>query len=426
MNRIHKPIPKNQSEITHEATGNPYLTNQGTPVHEHAFYNNRGENLSMKNDEVKHINVGLEDLDYAVIYYFNNIIKPTVIQDGNKMTVKTIYASPERWKSVQADGFYRDGNNKIIVPLIVFKRDNIEKVRTLGNKLDGNFAALYQVVGEAYNPRNQYDKFSLLNNRIPSKQYYVTVVPDYVTITYSCTIFTNYVEQNNKIVEAIEYASDSYWGDLNRWRFKASIDSFATTIMVEDGADRAAKSTFNIKLNGYLIPDTVNRDLTDARNKFYTKSQVIFDLEVIDSAGQITNFEKVQYTNKPEAQNAGGSTSFVGGGVNTRNITNVNNINAADAGDLAYLNTNVLKTAGTVTTNSVTFTGASLLQPPAGSSLPATSVDNFTFFVNGVNVASSLVTLVEAGGNVTVIFNTTGMGYTLQPTDEVIAVGKFQ
>lgn len=423
MTKYRKPIPKNQSEITQEAIGVPYIKNEGRPVNETQFTLNRGENISMKGDEVKHINVGLEDLDYAIMYYFNNVIKPTVIQDGNRMAVRTIYASPERWKSVQADGFYRDGNGQIIVPLIVIKRDNIEKNRTLGNKLDGNFAALYQVVGEAYNPRNQYDNFSVLTNRIPSKQYYVTVVPDYVTITYSCIVFTNFVEQNNKIIEAIEYASDSYWGDPNRWKFKSAIDSFATTTTIENGADRAAKSTFNIRLNGYLIPDVINRDLTDARNKFYTKSQVIFDMEVVDSKDTTQGIDQMRFANKPPAANSLAATSFIGGGINVTNnniTTNVSN------GDLTYLNTNTTLQATTVTPpDTAIFTGA-LLQPPAGSSLPATTVNNFIFYINGQYVPSSLVTFVEGSGIVTATFNTTGLGYTLVSTDEVIAIGKWQ
>lgn len=424
MTRLRKPIPKNQSEITQEALGAPFIKNEGRPISETVFSRNRGEDISMKDDKVKHINVGLQDIDEAVMYYFNNVIKPTVIQDGNRMAVRTIYASPERWKSVQADGFYRDGNNQIIVPLIVIKRDNIEKVRSLGNKLDGNFAALYQVVGEAYNPRNQYDNFSVLNNRIPSKQFYVTVVPDYVTITYSCIVFTNYVEQNNKIVEAIEYASDSYWGDPNRWKFKSAIDSFATTVNIENGADRAAKSTFNIRLNGYLIPDVVNRDLTDVHNKFYTKSQVIFDLEVVSTAdGSVSDFER--FENKTPAKNSVGATSFIGGGINVTNATIINPAGAS--GDSTYLNTNVTKTANTVTApDTAIFTGAALLQPPAGSTLPATSKNNFYFYINGQNISADYVTLVEAGGNVTLIFDTTSIGYTLTTNDEVIAIGKFQ
>jgi len=438
--RDRKPIPKNQSEVTQEALGTPYIANEGKPISETVFSRNRGEDLSRRGDTVKDISVGLQDLDYAVMYYFNNIIKPTVVQDGNKMTVETTYATPERWKSIQADGFHRDGNNQIIIPAIVIRRDNVEKVRTLGNKLDGNFTALYQVVGSKYNKRNAYDKFNILNNRIPSEQHYVTTVPDYITVTYSCIVFTNFVEQNNKIVEAIEYASDSYWGQPNRWKFRARIDSFATTVSIENGTDRAAKSTFNIVLNGYLIPDTVNKDLAAARSKFYTKSQVIFDLEVVSSTQQLVNIaaakntvassneaqiDQVTFANEPEAFNSMGASSFIGGGINVTNASF--NISAADAGDLDYLNTNVGKTANIVTAPNVAiFTGAALLQPNPGSSLPPTSASNFTFFVNGVNVDSSLVTIVEAGGNVTLVLNTNGMGYTLIPTDEVVASGKFQ
>jgi hypothetical protein len=441
MTRPRKPIPKNQSEITQEATGAPYVSNLGNPVNDNTvFFRNRGNDISMKEDTVKDISIGLQDIDEAIMYYFDNVIKPTVVQDGNRMAVRTIYGFPERWKSIQADGFYRDGNGQGIVPLIVFKRDNIEKVRTLGNKIDGNAAALYQVVGTKYNSRNQYDNFSILNNRIPSEQYYVTTVPDYITLTYSCIIFTNFVEQNNKIVEAIEFASDSYWGDPNRFKFRTSIDSFATTVTIENGADRAAKSTFNFKVNGYIIPDTVNKDLATLRSKFYTKSQVIFDLEVVSSTQQLVNIaaakntvassneaqiDQVTFANEPEAFNSMGASSFIGGGIN---VTNANfNISAADAGDLDYLNTNVGKTANIVTAPNVAiFTGAALLQPNPGSSLPPTSASNFTFFVNGVNVDSSLVTIVEAGGNVTLVLNTNGMGYTLIPTDEVVASGKFQ
>lgn len=422
--RERKPIPKNALEITQEQI-NPYLSDLGKPISEqHAFAHNRGTDYSAKNEKVKDISIGLEDIDNAIMYYFDNFIKPTVIQDGNRMAVRTIYGSPERWKSIQADGFYRDGNGHVILPLIVIKRDNVEKTRGLGNKIDGNTVALYQTVGSSYNARNAYDKFDIINNRIPSKRYYLSTVPDYVTLTYSCIIFTNFVEQNNKIVEAIEFASDSYWGDPARFKFRASIDSFATTVSVENGADRIAKSTFNIKVSGYIIPDTINKDLSTIRNKFYTRSQVVFDLEVIDTAGVVTNVDRLRFANNAPAANSVGSTSFIGGGINVLNSTFVSsNLNTAE---VAYLNTNTIKTANTVTTSTAIFTSAALLQPPVGSLLPPTSVSNFAFFVNGINVGSSLVTITEAGGNVTLSFNTAGMGYILSSTDEVIAVGKFQ
>jgi hypothetical protein len=48
--------------------------------------------------------------------------------------VPIIYGSPERWKSVQRDGFYRDKKGKIMMPLIVFKRTSVDKNRSIANK----------------------------------------------------------------------------------------------------------------------------------------------------------------------------------------------------------------------------------------------------------------------------------------------------
>ena len=417
MAKIIKPLPRNQSQVTQAELSTPYLP-QGRAISETSFSENRGTDYSLKDDTVKDISIGLQDIDNAVLFYFNNVIKPTVIQNEQRLAVPVIYGSQERWKSIQNDGFYRDKNGKLMVPLIMLKRVSIEKNRTLGNKLDGNVVHNYQVVGTKFNQRNIYDNFAVLTNRIPSKQYYISSVPDYINVNYECIIFTDYIEQNNKLVEAVQFASDSYWGDVNRFKFRANIDSFNTPIILEQGADRAARSSFNIKLFGYMLPDTINKDLAVARSKFYTKSQIVFELETVE--GDIDTLTTAKTT-----VNVVGSTSFIGGG---NNITNNNiNISPADVGDLTYLDTNITKTANTISGgNTAVITGAAILQPGALSSLPATSINNFTFYINGQYVPSSLVTLTEGGGNVTLVFNTASLGYTLESDDEVVAIGKFQ
>ena len=417
MAKIIKPLPRNQSQVTQAELSTPYLS-QGRAISETSFSENRGTDYSLKDDTVKDISIGLQDIDNAVLFYFNNVIKPTVIQNEQRLAVPVIYGSQERWKSIQNDGFYRDKNGKLMVPLIMLKRVSIEKNRTLGNKLDGNVVHNYQVVGTKFNQRNIYDNFAVLTNRIPSKQYYISSVPDYINVNYECIIFTDYIEQNNKLVEAVQFASDSYWGDVNRFKFRANIDSFNTPIILEQGADRAARSSFNIKLFGYMLPDTINKDLAVARSKFYTKAQVVFELETVE--GDIDTLTTAKTT-----VNVVGSTSFIGGG---NNITNNNiNISPADVGDLTYLDTNITKTANTISGgNTAVIIGAAVLQPGALSSLPATSINNFTFYINGQYVPSSLVTLTEGGGNVTLVFNTASLGYTLESDDEVVAIGKFQ
>ena len=417
MAKIIKPLPRNQSQVTQAELSTPYLS-QGRAISETSFSENRGTDYSLKDDTVKDISIGLQDIDNAVLFYFNNVIKPTVIQNEQRLAVPIIYGSQERWKSIQNDGFYRDKNGKLMVPLIMLKRVSIEKNRTLGNKLDGNIVHNYQVVGTKFNQRNIYDNFAVLTNRIPSKQYYISSVPDYINVNYECIIFTDYIEQNNKLVEAVQFASDSYWGDVNRFKFRANIDSFNTPIILEQGADRAARSSFNIKLFGYMLPDTINKDLAVARSKFYTKAQVVFELETVE--GDIDTLTTAKTT-----VNVVGSTSFIGGG---NNVTNNNiNISPADIGDLTYLDTNITKTANTISGgNTAVITGAAILQPGALSSLPATSINNFTFYINGQYVPSSLVTLTEGSGNVTLVFNTASLGYTLESDDEVVAIGKFQ
>ena len=91
----------------------------------------------------------------------------------------------------------------------MFKRDSIEKNRSLGNKIDANNPNNFAIFQKGYSKKNVYDRFSTLNNRDEVKELYGVIIPDYVNIAYSCIIFTEYVEQMNKIVESINFASDA-------------------------------------------------------------------------------------------------------------------------------------------------------------------------------------------------------------------------
>jgi hypothetical protein len=165
-----------------------------------------------------------------------------------------------------------------MAPLIMFKRESITKNRSIGNKLDANNPHNYSVSQKKYDARNSYDNFKVLTNRIPEKQFYATVIPDYVTIDYTCTVFTYYVEQLNKIVEAINYASDAYWGDPERFKFKALIDSFGFQTELTQDDERVVRSTFNIKLNGYIVPDILQKDINSLK-KFSDTTKIIFSIE---------------------------------------------------------------------------------------------------------------------------------------------------
>jgi hypothetical protein len=313
-----KPTPKTQREISKglqtpsdAKMGNPNDANeknQFPPVNQANLPFNRSEQMSFKGDDVKPFSVGIKDIDESIMYYFDNVIRPSVIQNNERIAVPIIYGSPERWKSIQKDAYLRDKKGAIMMPIIVFKRDSLQKNRTLTNKLDANQPNLYTSFQKSYNEKNFYSNFNLLNNRVPTKQFIANVVPDYVTLTYSCIIQTYYVEQLNKIIEAINYASDSYWGDPERFKFKALIDSFTTVTQLQQSQERLVQGTFQIKMHGYIVPDIIQKDLNSIK-KYNEKSKIIFQME--------TDSQPERYEANPTST-PDGRTQLNSDGENTR------------------------------------------------------------------------------------------------------------
>ena len=115
-----------------------------------------------------------------------------------------------------------------MAPMIMFKRNTITPLRNVTNKLDANQPNNLEYFQSKYSKNNFYDKFNILNNRQPVKQNYAVVVPEFMEMTYSCMMYTYYVEQLNKIIEAVQYAQNSYWGDPERFKFKATIQKDLT------------------------------------------------------------------------------------------------------------------------------------------------------------------------------------------------------
>ena len=303
MPDYRKPTPKNQKEIsnnlvepfvnpeTEETRGNPNLPKDKrkfTPKSQKGVDFNRSEETSFKGDTVKPFTVNIQDVDEAILFYFENVIRPSVVQSGERIAVPLVYGSPERFKSIQKDGFFRDKKGKVMSPIIMFKRDSLEKNYGIASKIDPNNPNLYTSFQKSYNPKNSYSNFNVLNNRIPTKQFIANVVPDYVTLTYSFIVQTYYIEQLNKIIEAINYSSNSYWGDPERFKFRSRIDTFNTITELNQGQNRVVRSTFTLDVNGYIIPDVIQKDIHTVK-KFNDKSKVTFTAETttnIKTAGQ--------------------------------------------------------------------------------------------------------------------------------------------
>lgn len=375
--------------------------------------NDRSKEISLKNDTEKEFSIGIKDINEAILFYFENVLKLSVIQNNTRVKVPVIYGSSENWKSVQEDGYYRDANSKIMAPLLMIRRTNLSQNRSLGNKLDGNSVKNIQVFEKKFSKRNMYNSFNIQSNKPQQKEYVVAITPDYVTITYSCMIWTNFIEQMDKLVETINYASRSYWGDPAKFQFLSNIDSFDDQTTLTAGEDRLVRTSFSITLNGWLIPDVMNKNLSTI-NRVFSSSEVVFGLETATSTEEFVY--KKEKSPEKRLSNIIASDSQSSGGSTTSTISQL---------VINYLNTNKEVTADSslTTQNTATF-NATWLSAPTG--FPSTSIDNFTFFCNGQLIEkTAIISFIQSIGSCVLIIDQTKLSYAFDNTDEIIAIGKF-
>lgn len=314
------------------------------------------------------LSIGLKDLDYTIKYYIEEVIKPTIDDFGSTRNVPVVYGSPEKWKNIQEDGYYRDREGKILAPIIAYKRTGLAKNKTLGSKVDANHPQVYYTQEIKYNQKNKYDQFSKLIGKVPSKAYVNTVMADYVDLTYEVVIWTDFVEQMNSIVEAIVYSEGSFWGERDRFKFRTKIDSFTNTTDLLQDADRVVRTNFTLTLFGYIVPDVRVKQLSDKLS------------EITYSAGEI----ETELTEPNPIQDPVGVLSAI-----------------------------------RILPDNATFEGF-ITRPTAG-------IADFYVEVNGQTIQTSAITSIQTGANntINVLFDIGQLGFTLAPQDTITITGKY-
>ena len=234
---------------------------------------NRGTQLKREGNELGK-GVRLYDVDLAIAEHMIDTVVPSVEVFREKVTVPVLYGNPERWASVQKKGYLKDKNGQLQIPLIMFKRNSIERSDTMASSMNRHLS--YPSVS-MYSKKHRYDKFSAMTGTQKPVEIYDVVMPDYVTVSYEVVIWTDFTEHMNKIVEAFQYATDEYWGDKSGFKFKVKIDSFDNTTEVGEGTQRIVRTTFTMMVNAYLLPEQFNNEST--HKKSLTPKKVVWGLE---------------------------------------------------------------------------------------------------------------------------------------------------
>ena len=351
---------------------------------------NRGYLYTRKDDDIKNPSVTLMDIDSAILFYFEKIIKPSVEDNGENVKVPIMYSSPERWKAIQRDGFMRDKKRQVITPVITYRRTSIERDETVPqDKLDANDPHLFYTFEKKFSHLNRYDNFSTQIGLLPQREYYNVTFPDYVTLSYDFIIWTTYIEQMNKIVEKIVYSDGAYWGDPDKLRFRTQVDSFTDATEISD-VERLVRTNFTVTLRGYLLPEG-NFEHRATTQKFISPKKVIFGTEtdaIVDKA-----------TGLP-GQFLEGLSDTIGG---VASPTSAESIGLTLTFPLVFSQ----GTGVTLSNNGVEFDGGSRLEQTVSIGQAIATTDNVTFAQVS---ASSLVldSTTYDGSSITGDINITG------------------
>ena len=278
---------------------------------------NRGNIKKRTNDTVKNVEVGLLDVDASIMYYFNEVIKPSVMEQGEEVKVPLMYANPERWATIRKQGYLRDSKRQLITPVIVFNRTSMSKRSEIAvDKLDANDPKLFYSFEKKYSSQNRYNRFSTDRGLLPQRELYNVAMPDYVTLNYECIIFTAYIEQMNKIIEKVNWADGSYWGEPGKLKFQSNIESFEDSTEMSEG-ERFIKTTFSLQLYGYLVPEAFNDKINTQKYITPKKIDVIdeTDMSVSSLFNPDTKTQTLKAFTSTTKRNSGlaGTTDFIRG-----------------------------------------------------------------------------------------------------------------
>ncbi len=181
----------------------------------------RVDQIRRDNDKVRTPKITLEDVDYAMISYLTDVIKPTVIENESVIDVPVMFANGETYAQIQKRGFMRDAQGKIMTPVITLTRSSITERDSL------------KTLGVNQNP------------------YYVSPVPEFIDVSYTMMIWTEYTRQLNSVIEQIMPTNGFAWGTTYKFPVMISDYGLETTNVV--GEDRIVRTMINFTTKGTLL-----------------------------------------------------------------------------------------------------------------------------------------------------------------------------
>jgi hypothetical protein len=225
--------------------------------------------------EIQDINVSLYDIDYAIKFQLENIIRPTITEDNSIITVPVMFASGEKWAAIQRHGYLRDNQKKILTPLIMIRRNSVSKREDIQDLKVLETADARITFERKYTKQNRYDRFSL-SQRPKAKELYSVDVPKFVQIEYELLCWTNNMSQINEIVEQVIWFDGKAFGDTHKFITYVDPPAFETINTI--GEDRLVRATLSMRTKAHIL--NAKGPNAPAMYRLESPQRIIFTTEI--------------------------------------------------------------------------------------------------------------------------------------------------
>ena len=254
----------------------------------------------------------LEDIDYALYNYLNDTLNIFVDTNSGFDKVPIIYAIPERARQIKNDPNLRQGGRTLIYPLMSISRTainqdpakkgrygvhippfftsdvarvynggaSVEIARTVNQPKTKNFANANAVRKSATGENPNMKTFPGKNDNIVYDSYGVSM-PQFVDITYSVLLISEYQQQMNQMISPFisNHSTPSVFDifhEGNRYEAFISPDyAIGDNKTALDTEERVFRTTLTINVLGHLIGSAENQETPNVvRNQSAAKVSI--------------------------------------------------------------------------------------------------------------------------------------------------------
>lgn len=241
-------------------------------------------------------NILLIDIDEDIKTFLIEKLNLKVEENNTVINVPVLYADAEKWDKIKNNKPIYDNKNKLMLPLLLFKRNNdisindsFPKLNILAHDTDNMFL----LHSNKYSKFSTYTQRRIFNTSTERKTLQYLRLPTHITLTYSLSLFTRYIIQANEIIEQFISINNTAYG--RKYRHTIKTQSISSETQIEIDKDRIIRTDIILEIKSIILSKEYDNKPNIITKPNITKISVSFN--EYDNLKSLSNTNKIEHDN---------------------------------------------------------------------------------------------------------------------------------